>query len=669
MKFARALLSILLVTSQSHTAAAETKPTDPALFRQIFYNVLQSMNLGQSQQDFNRLLLQPPADFYTETTTGTSCAPSSFSHLLAARMDSLCGLNKKFDAYSPTSLLQEAAALPGSLPLSAMAEQAQKQDILIVIVPGIFGEFIDQRAFEEVMSADSSFREAFVAKAKAARANVDCESSLDNTSDGCTPQEMLSSLTLRNNDHGLRSVELERVVHTSSVEAEGKTLAKVMLLNVEGMSLESLGDNASRATTFNNRLEQAFRIMGRTPRNIVLVGYSRGTDFALEMLAQAKSSTPTKPWLKNVRGVVSLGGVVFGSALADDAVLNPKSDTYKLLLEFGTLVKDLTVIDEATAASSLQVARVKVLNTLVWWRFLVRAAEIQTKATLSPSESVQQTLKNQIQLIAKMTSSNPSEPAKIGSDPMAGAQLALRQLQNFGALPMPNDTELQSFMALYQSFQSNQISPATAALQLMTSAPSTVGTILGNLGGKDYFVNIKRFKKLGRAAITGISQLTTADRIDWWKKNSIPTGSRIRYYSVSATMDAADSRLMSHNTLGYNPGSPDDTMLAGNWQQFRDVQLPAPFKGSPTNDSQVTVFKTMFWPQLIAQLNPANRGLIASPLAVFGTHHWGLALPVVNKVSKTRPEGVLDKNPFPRTAVMKAIALTVSHDIAVEDAK
>ncbi|MGL1590467.1 hypothetical protein ACSTHS_00165, partial [Vibrio parahaemolyticus] len=39
-----------------------------------------------------------------------------------------------------------------------------------------------------------------------------------------------------------------------------------------------------------------------------------------------------KPWVANVRGMISLSGVVLGSSLADDATYNPESPT-KILLE------------------------------------------------------------------------------------------------------------------------------------------------------------------------------------------------------------------------------------------------------------------------------------------------------------------------------------------------
>ena len=75
---------------------------------------------------------------------------------------------------------------------------------------------------------------------------------------------------------------------------------------------------------------------------------------------------------------------------------------------------------------------------------------------------------------------------------------------------------------------------------------------------------------------------------------------------------------------------------------------------------KVAVGRARFWPQLTALLEPAGPGAVpeARFLGVLGTHHWGLTLPAVNR---SRDGSV---NPFPRTALLKAIAAQAATDLS-----
>ena len=68
------------------------------------------------------------------------------------------------------------------------------------------------------------------------------------------------------------------------------------------------------------------------------------------------------------------------------------------------------------------------------------------------------------------------------------------------------------------------------------------------------------------------------------------------------------------------------------------------------NDSQVAVYQSLFLPQMISNLNPQNSGLEFKQLGLLETHHWGVALEVVNKMRDGR------LNPFPREKVLLALA-------------
>ncbi len=633
----RAVVVLLSLIGPLKQASAE--PIDRQGFRQIFFDSLLSMDQHLSDRDFNRLILQPSNDLLSEP---------------ARPRCTLCGLAEKFLKLKPSEMVDESAPVPTpSKGFQSLVDAAKKQDLLIVIVPGIFGEFIDQRAFEEVFAQPGQFRTQWEEMVKKGRQEALGRDQCMNVEDSaktatCADQEMLSELTLAKDNKGIRSMGMEKLIQATSLDQDGQILSKVMLLNVEGMSLESLGDNSDRARIFNERLERAFEILGGAPKNIIFVGYSRGTDFGLDMLAQAKAQN--KSWLKNVRGMVSLGGVVFGSALADDVIDNPKSPTAKLFVEFKVLLAKLTVVtDEMTTVSKIRYAG---LNTLAWWNFLTRASQIQIDGAVNGATDVKTpSLAVKIQRVFKWVTQS-TKSLQTGADPMAGLRLAITQAKNFGVLPSE-----QEFARLVPALTQGSVKDL---IQL--------GPQMMRLLGADYNLNVKRFKKFGNAVVDGVTQLSTDERIQWWKNHAVPV-ENIRYYSVSATMDEPQSVLMANNQLGYNPNSPDDQMLGQNWLQFTQVALPQPLEGNLANDSQVTIYKTIFWPRLIAELNPANAGLQASPLAIFGTHHWGLALPVVNKIADFKKQNVLAKNPFPRAALLKSIALAIGHDIAQEPAK
>ena len=64
-------------------------------------------------------------------------------------------------------------------------------------------------------------------------------------------------------------------------------------------------------------LEKFFRVMGPA-ENLVLVGYSMGASVALEALAQGHRRG--EGWADRVRAVTSVGGALFGSHVADQAI-------------------------------------------------------------------------------------------------------------------------------------------------------------------------------------------------------------------------------------------------------------------------------------------------------------------------------------------------------------
>lgn len=177
--------------------------------------------------------------------------------------------------------------------INQIMQLVQKRKTTIVIVPGLFGEFIETRAFEEVFSRNSSEKAKW--------------------------QQMVQNKLMVDDQYNLEKNQFEKVrlsdlIDVASIDdKKGNALVKVAILKTKLGSLESIGSMAEKAKIFNRRL-QAFAKLNKED-NLVLLGYSRGTPLALEMVAQAQ--VQNLPYLAKVKAVVAYAGVILGSSLAD----------------------------------------------------------------------------------------------------------------------------------------------------------------------------------------------------------------------------------------------------------------------------------------------------------------------------------------------------------------
>lgn len=250
----------------------------------------------------------------------------------------------------------------------AAKERLKKKDTLVVVIPGIFGEFIDQVAFGEVFGQG-------LAKLAASKNNTDANSANQSTfaesfhqflEDNKENPEVLKLIAdkrflvknLQNYDSNNKQsvfseISVDEWIRVSSVEdSDGATLYKVAVLGLEPMSLESLGKQEELALIYGRRLIKFMELYkmqaGRYPTDIIVAGYSRGTPVAQEMLAiMNKGPRPqgdqylkskmsmmkrAEPWIKNVKAAVSLGGVVLGSSLGDESVVYRQDAPLNVLL-------------------------------------------------------------------------------------------------------------------------------------------------------------------------------------------------------------------------------------------------------------------------------------------------------------------------------------------------
>ncbi len=321
--------------------------------------------------------------------------------------------------------------------------------LTLVIVPGIFGDFIRVRAFEDIFARESKFRTLYKELAKRAKGKF-----LKN-SNGLS--EDLLTLDPSYSSGKVREVprDLTELVQVGSIDdPQGNVLIRVVLFFTPYASLETLRGLTDRATVFNRRLEKFLELTGR--QNLVFVGYSRGTTFALEMLAQAREKKAT--WLPDVKGLVGLSGVVWGSTLADQT-----DDPTESISKLFQLTKNCS-------------------------------SHLNSKEPTSVLEKVKISFGN-----AKLLTSCSAQMGALALKvhPTFGTSFTRFGIRNPLLAPALNIDFMSSSIFLFKAL--DQI-------------------ILKNLDVNF----TQRAKGLIDAVLLGIEQLRTSERLDWWKSTSLP---------------------------------------------------------------------------------------------------------------------------------------------------
>ncbi len=204
--------------------------------------------------------------------------------------------------------IEEASAISAAQTYKAMAEHEMrptvisesiikalvaKKQLTVVIVPGLLGEFIDTRAFEEVFQRNSTYKNKWASLMK-----------LNKVSD------LRFNLEKNQNE----DINLAQLIDAASIDDEnGNPVVKLIILKTKLGSMESIGADVEKAVLFNRRLQKYYELTH--DENMVMLGYSRGTPLALEMITQAEKLQLS--YLTKVQAVVSYAGVVLGSSLAD----------------------------------------------------------------------------------------------------------------------------------------------------------------------------------------------------------------------------------------------------------------------------------------------------------------------------------------------------------------
>jgi len=537
-------LLLLSLFAASQLAQAQVNPRDSAIqFHNLFMRALPD---AVRQQDSAKYLhLTPDQNLIDAWNAG------SLSDAMQAAAKS-----------NIESLLQATPADSGER--SDIDVILRRKPITMVIVPGIFGEFIKTRAFEDILSLKSSFAKDFKKIVDQALARGDANAKDTTYSlDAMKPVEVALADQAPWYANPLFGETTQGLIQAGSIDdAAGKPLVRVVLLFTPSGSLETLGPLKDRAAVMNQRLQKYLALTGN--QDLVLVGYSRGTTYALEMLAQAKKNNLA--YLNRVKGMVALGGVIWGSTSADD-MTNPNSPMSNTVTATKKLMEELKTGDQYPLASEERNAIVAE-NFRAYDRFFGVMRANSRPADLSWNS------------LRTMFEDGPLNSA-FGINLMGTNIFLFRTLAKLGLNHMVTE----------------------------------------------YHDNIRRAKILVQEALTGAGQLSTAERMAWWQDRSLSLPVSPYYYSLTAAVADPDSSAVEKaafdNPLTYANRSFEDMFLM---QTGRDYTKAS---GVKLNDSQVAVPQAMFLPNVISNTNGNLGPLKTQFLGTLGTHHWGAALRIV----------------------------------------
>ncbi len=321
------------------SGTGQSSADSEARFRSIFIAHLKSD--GYSEAEACRLIFKTPAPFHM---------PPSGENGLAL----LDAFRNHYQNQLPYSWYFEG--LQRETDSDASAQKVPSRPVTFIVVPGIFGEFIDQLPFQSVLGANSSL---FAIKWTSALKRV---------------QDQRYSLL--NLDSVARP--LDQLVKIGSIDQGGRAFCNVIVLRAGGGSLETLGSLESNVEVYRRRLEKVFNVIDEDT-DIYLVGYSRGLAVALALVSAlhednkaGKLSPASRAWYSKLRGVVGLGGVFYGAKFAQDVLSGEAGATSSIVALLRDTVDRFQIVPDG--ANSREKGRIIGHNVAAWSQFLMRVS-------------------------------------------------------------------------------------------------------------------------------------------------------------------------------------------------------------------------------------------------------------------------------------------------------
>lgn len=477
--------------------------------------------------------------------------------------------------------------------------------ITFVLITGVMSEFIKYEVYENIFD---KYQDSQAAK----------QWRRLTSEKGADPLLIDSVLDLQNvqgrTGFGRNAVPLNKMLDITSIDdSNGNPKIRFVKLKVSFLSLETLGSLSDTAQNYNRRLTKAFKALGGDLPNLFLVGYSRGGPIALEMLAQARKSQT--PWLKNVKGMLAMGGVLYGTSEADAIFAPVVNKQYT-----NEAQKQVAVINEYLLGSGSQPG----LQLIDSSKMLLGLANLKiifsnTQAYFNAWDALNNKPASQEQGTSTLGIMQKLRAAKGRLDELKKGLARKKTSMDFDSI-LHNTSS-----AMFDKFNFN---------------------ITSFFDVNAYNDNIIRFRAMLTATIVAVKGLSTASRLTWWKENTLPSG--LKYYAIGATLDADQGIFQDFIT--YNSQTE-----SGNTQLNNNINFRANY-GFQLNDGAVPLHRAIFWPRITKAISPQN-DLDAKLLGIVGTTHYGLALPYALGDKEQA------SNPYPREALLRAAAIIASMEM------
>lgn len=266
-------------------------PFGPSLFRNDFYTYLKKEG-GYSDDQIHQLVFAPTAAMQAQVDVNPQKPLEAYDRLFAG--------------IKPSQLYEEGLRQAFVEKQSAISPELEgelrQRPVHIVVVPGIFGEFIPVSPFEEVFANGGTAAKNWE--------NVLADAELDPAKQALTQDKQYSAAALADVDKTLGAT-----LRVGSIDAkDGTPLVTVTYLKPELGSLETFGSLDENADYYLPRLQKYFQLTG-VPDHLYVMGYSRGMATALNLVSRADKEHAS--WLPKLKGVIGLAGVIYGSQLAD----------------------------------------------------------------------------------------------------------------------------------------------------------------------------------------------------------------------------------------------------------------------------------------------------------------------------------------------------------------
>lgn len=197
--------------------------------------------------------------------------------------------------FKPSSLLE--ASLNTGLPEPPAAPADQEPTF--IIFPGYIAELAEIVPYKDIFAADSRLQKTW--RKTLARAPF---------SDRFARHYSVMD------DAWVQSPLGEQIAAASLDDAKGQPRLKLFVMTPRRGSLESVGSLADNAEVMIERITQLDRLLP-LEGPVYILGYSRGTNVALEVASRLSELKKTTRWADHIQGIVSLSGPIFGTPLSD----------------------------------------------------------------------------------------------------------------------------------------------------------------------------------------------------------------------------------------------------------------------------------------------------------------------------------------------------------------